>query len=81
MRNISISVMLKGVPAAKQREDHTALFAVEAKPEPGRFYVIVLWACCADLAGVSQAIPDPLPLGRVFLPKSGAVGRCERRRT
>jgi len=34
--NISVSMTLTGLPAAKQREGHSALFAVKAEPEPGR---------------------------------------------
>jgi hypothetical protein len=42
MRNSSIPVLLKGVPAAKQREHDTALFLVKAEPAQGRFF------CFAD---------------------------------
>lgn len=36
MRNSSVPLMWKGVPAAKQREDDTALFLVKAEPAQGR---------------------------------------------
>jgi len=38
MRNSSVSLMWKSVPAAKQREDDTALFLVKAEPAQGRVH-------------------------------------------
>ncbi len=37
MRNSSVPLRCPGVPAAKQREDDTALFLVKAEPAQGRF--------------------------------------------
>ena len=36
MRNSSVPLRCPGVPAAKQREDDTALFLVKAEPAQGR---------------------------------------------